>query len=75
MNGRFRMKKASGRIDKEGKDNGVGDWISVASPDDLFKHGVNDFDFGKLNYCIIHCCLMTKTIAMRSDCEVLFFVL
>ena len=32
------MKKASGRIDKEGKDNGVGDWISVASPDDLFKH-------------------------------------
>ena len=50
MNGRIRMKKASGRIDKEGKDNGVGDWISVASPDDLFKHGVNDFDFGKLNY-------------------------
>ena len=50
MNGRIRMKKASGRIDKEGKDNGLGDWISVASPDDLFKHGINDFDFDKLNY-------------------------
>ena len=44
MNGRIRMKEASGRVDKEGKDNGVGDWISVSSPDDLFKHGVNDID-------------------------------
>ena len=50
MNGRIRIKKPSGRVDKKRKDNGVGDWISVASPGDLFKQGVNDIDFGKVNY-------------------------
>ena len=46
----YSHEKGSGRVEKEGKDKGVGDWISVSSPDDLFKHGVNDIDFGKLNY-------------------------
>ena len=50
MNGRIRMKKASGHFDKEGNNNRVGDWISVSSPNDLFKHGENNIDFGKVNY-------------------------
>ena len=50
MDGRIRVKKASRLVDKEGKDIGVGDWISVSSPDDLFKPEVHDIEFGKLNY-------------------------
>ena len=37
-------------IKNPGYARGVGNWISVSSPDNFFKHGVNDIDFGKLNY-------------------------
>ena len=39
------MKKASGCVDKEGKNNGIGDWISISSDDDLFKRGIDGIDF------------------------------
>jgi len=48
MKGRIRVKKASGITDLNGKDEGVGDWIIISSPDDLFKYDV-DMNFDQLN--------------------------
>ena len=50
INARIRMKKISGRVDEEVQDSGTKDWISISSPDDLLKHGINDIDFDKLNF-------------------------
>ena len=52
LNGRIRMKKSAkyeGKIGKNEEDEGIGDWITISTPDDLFKHNVN-LDFKKLNY-------------------------
>ena len=47
------MKKSSIKaglpLDKNGKDQGTGKWLTVSSIDDLFKYNV-DIDFEKLNY-------------------------
>ena len=32
-----------------GKDEGIGNWIVISSPDNLFKHHI-DVDFAKLDY-------------------------
>ena len=52
-NGKIRMKKSSIKaglpLDKNGKDQGTGKWLTVSSIDDLFKYNV-DIDFEKLNY-------------------------
>ena len=44
------MKKASGRVNEDGKISGIGHWITISSPDDLFKQGIDDIDFDKLNF-------------------------
>ena len=53
LKGNIRMKKSgrkAGKLIKEGlKDEGIGKWLYVTSPDDLFKHAI-DVDFVKLNY-------------------------
>ena len=53
INGKIRVKKSatcSGRILLEGeKDEGMGNWISINSPEDLAKQGEN-IDFKSLNY-------------------------
>ena len=52
INGRIRMKKSAkyeGKIGNNEKDEGIGDWITISTPDDLFKHNI-DVDFQKLNY-------------------------
>jgi len=36
-------------LDDNGQDLGTGNWITVTSPDDLFKAGIN-VDFEKLKY-------------------------
>ena len=53
INGKIRVKKSAtstGRILSEGeKDEGMGNWISINSPEDLAKQGEN-IDFKSLNY-------------------------
>ena len=53
MNGRIRMKRSAVKAGIELKpgerDQGVGKWLYVSSPDDLFRHNI-DIDFAKLNY-------------------------
>ena len=53
MNGRIRMKRSALKVGIELKpgeqDQGVGKWLYVSSPDDLFRHNM-DIDFAKLNY-------------------------
>lgn len=51
-NGRIRMKKSArkyGELDDDEKDEGIGNWLMVSSPDDLFRHNI-DVDFAKLDY-------------------------
>ena len=52
-NGKIRMKKAAQQTDVESnshnQDKEIGNWITVTSPDDLFKLNIN-VDFKKLNY-------------------------
>ena len=50
--GKIRMKKSArknGDLSNDDKDEGIGDWITITSPDDLFKHDIN-IDFEKLDY-------------------------
>ena len=45
------MKKSAkyeGKIGNNKKDEGIGDWITISTPDDLLKHN-NDVEFQKLN--------------------------
>ena len=53
INGKIRFKKSAVKEglpqDEDGKDTGTGDWITVTSPDDLFKAGI-DVDFEKIKY-------------------------
>ena len=51
-NGKIRMKKSArknGDLSNDDKDEGIGDWITITSPDDVFKHDIN-IDFEKLDY-------------------------
>ena len=51
-NGKIRMKKSArknGDLNIDDKDEGIGDWITITSPDDLFQHDIN-IDFKKLYY-------------------------
>ena len=60
------MKKSAkyeGKIGNNEKAEGIGDWITISTPDDLFKDNI-DVDFRKLNY--YHCFLMTMPI-VRSN--------
>ena len=41
--------KYEGKIGNNEKDEEIGDWITILTPDDLFKHNI-DVDFQKLNY-------------------------
>ena len=46
------MKKSAkyeGKIGNNVKDERIGDWITISTADDLFKHNI-DVDFYKLNY-------------------------
>ena len=46
------MKKSArknGDLNNDDKDEGIGDWIIITNPDDLFKHDVY-IDFKKLDY-------------------------
>ena len=46
------MKKSAGKngdLNNDDKDEGIGDWITITSPDDFFKHDIN-IDFKKLDY-------------------------
>ena len=51
INGKIRFKKSAVKeglpLDEDGKDTETGDWITVTSPDDLFKAGI-DVDFEKI---------------------------
>ena len=53
LNGKIRMKKSAKKAGKplgeNGKDEGIGNWLTITSPDDLFKHNI-DVDFEELNY-------------------------
>ena len=53
LNGNVRIKKSAQKARKminEGlKDEGIGKWLYVTSPVDLFRHGI-DADFLKLTY-------------------------
>ena len=53
INGKIRFKKSAVKeglpLDENGKDPGTGNWLTVTSPDDLFKVGV-DIDFTKFSY-------------------------
>ena len=52
INGRIRIKKSAkykGNIGNNEKDEEIGDWITISTPDGLFKHSI-DVDFQKLNY-------------------------
>ena len=53
MNGRIRIKRSAVKAGIELKhgerDQGVGKWLYVSYPDDLFRHNIN-IDFTKLNY-------------------------
>ena len=42
-------KKARKSLGENDKDEGTGNWLTITSPDDLFKHNV-DVDFEELNY-------------------------
>ena len=49
INGRIKIKKSAkyeGKIGNNEKDEGIGDWITISTPDDLFKHNI-DVDFQK----------------------------
>jgi len=51
-NGKVKMKKSAkkaGLINDDERDQGTGPWLTISSPDDFFKVGV-DIDFNKLNY-------------------------
>ena len=56
-NGKIRMKKAAQQTDVESnshnQDKGIGNWLTVTSPDDLFKFNI-DIDFKKLNYNLLN---------------------
>ena len=57
INGNIKMKKSAkkaGLITGNEKDQGTGAWITVTSPDDLFRNDV-DIDFDKLNYKPLLC--------------------
>ena len=52
INGRIRMKKSAkyeGKIGNNKKNEGIGDWIAISTPDNRFKDNA-DVDFQKLNY-------------------------
>ena len=52
INGKIRMKRSAreaGTITNNERDTGTGNWLTIDSPDDLFKYGM-DIDFDKLNY-------------------------
>ena len=53
INGKIRFKKSAVKeglpLDEKGRDPGTGNWLTVASPDDPFKVGV-DIDFTKFSY-------------------------
>ena len=52
INGKIRMKQSAreaGTITDNKSDTGAGNWLTIDSPDDLFKYGM-DIDFDKLNY-------------------------
>ena len=52
INGKIRMKQSAreaGTITNNESDTGTGNWLTIDSPDDLFKYGMN-IDFDKLNY-------------------------
>ena len=53
LNGKIRMKKstrAAGQIiDPEEKDAGIGKWLNITSPGDLFQYEI-ELNFKKLNY-------------------------
>ena len=52
INGKIRMKQSAqeaGTITNNESDTGARNWLTIDSPDDLFKHGMN-IDFDKLNY-------------------------
>ena len=43
INGRIRIKKSAkykGKIGNNEKDEEIGDWITISTPDDLFKHNI-----------------------------------
>ena len=49
------MKKSAkyeGKIGNNKKDEEIGDWITISTPDDLFKHNI-DVDFQKPNYLLL----------------------
>ena len=51
-NGKIRMKRCAkeGKLIKENeKDFGIGNWLVISSPDDLFSHGI-DVNLAKLDY-------------------------
>ena len=53
INGNIRFKKSAikeGLLpDEQGRDPGIGNWLSISSPDDLFKIGI-DSDFSKFRH-------------------------
>ena len=53
IHGRIRIKRTFERVDKKEENDGIGDWISISSPDELFQHGLDDIDFGKYYYRLL----------------------
>ena len=53
LNGKIRFKKSAAKngqpLDENGRDAGFGKWLTVDSPDDLFKVGI-DIDFAKFSH-------------------------
>ena len=63
-NGKIRMKRSARKkgksIKEKKKDFGIGNWLVISSPDDLFSHGI-DVNLAKLDY---------KPILMNNEnCE------
>ena len=55
VNGKIRMKQSAwkaGTITNNKSDTGMGNWLAIDSPDDLFKYGMN-IHFDKLNYTLL----------------------
>ena len=68
MNGKIRMKKSARKAGKiiDGEDEGIGSWLYVNSPDDLFKHDI-DIDFEKLGHTPLNFNLVFDEYDTDSD--------
>ena len=68
MNGKIRMKKSARKAGKiiDGEDEGIGSWLYVNSPDDLFKDDI-DIDFEKLGHTPLNFNLVFDEYDTDSD--------